>query len=88
MPPTAPDKRPRASANDVFRDYGVAAVFLIAWEIWCIYDGWFHKDYYHITFSRAMAWISAPVLVFVVVMAVSAGLTLRKQQRRQPPPGN
>ena len=88
MPPTAPDERQRASAGDVFRDYGISALFLIAWEIWCIRDGWFRPDYDHITFSRAMAWISAPILIFCLVMAISAGLTLRdnKRQLSKPPP--
>jgi hypothetical protein len=36
----------------VFRDYGIAAVALIAREIWCIRDGWCRPDYEHITFSR------------------------------------
>ena len=87
MPPTAPDERQRDSASDVFRDYGIGSLFLIAWEIWCIRDGWFRPDYDHITFSRAMAWISAPILIFCLVMAISAGLTLRreKQQRQSPP---
>ena len=76
MPSTAPDQRPRASAKDVFRDYGVGSLVLVAWEIWCIRDGWFNPGYDHITFSRAMAWISAPSLI-----------TLRNQKRQSPPPG-
>ena len=88
MPPTAPDQRPRATAAEVFFDYGIGSLFLIAWEIWCIRDGWFRPDYDHITFSRAMAWISAPILLFCLVMAISAGLTLRaeKQKRQKQPP--
>jgi len=88
MPPTAPDNRPRANANEVFRDYGVGAVFLIAWEIWCIRDGWFRPDYDHIPFSRAMAWIWAPILIYYRVMAISAVLTLQKQKRQKPPGDN
>ena len=76
----------RASANDVFRDYGIGAVFLLIWEIWCIRDGWFNPGYEHITFSRAMAWISGPVLLFCLVMASSAGLTLRREKRQPPGP--
>ena len=81
-----PPERPRASASDVFRDYGVGAAFLLVWEIWCIRDGWFNPGYEHITFSRAMAWLSAPVLLFCVVMASSAGLTLRKAKQEPPEP--
>ena len=35
-----------------------------------------------------MAWISAPILLFCLVMAISAGLTLRaeKQKRQKQPP--
>ena len=87
MPSTAPDQRPRASAKDVFRDYGVGSLVLVAWEIWCIRDGWFNPGYDHITFSRAMAWISAPILIVCLVMAISSGLTLRNQKRQSPPPG-
>lgn len=86
MPPTAPDDRQRASARDVFFDYGVGSLFLAAWEVWCIRDGWYRPDYEHITFSRAMAWISGPILIFCLIMTISAGLTLRKQARQKPPP--
>ena len=88
MSPTAPDNRARANAIDVFRDYGIGSLFLAVWEIWCIRDGWFNPGYDHITFSRAMAWISAPILIFCLVMAISAGLTLLKQKRQDPPAGN
>ena len=79
----AEPQRPRANAKDVFRDYGIAAVALIGWETWCIRDGWFHPDYEHIPFSRFMAYVSAPILIFCLVMAISAGRTLRRQK---PPP--
>jgi len=85
MPPTPPADRPRASASDVLRDYGVGSVFLAIWEIWCIRDGWFNPGYEHIPFSRAMAWISGPILIFCLVMAISAGLTLQKQKKNPPP---
>jgi len=88
MSPTAPDDHARANAIDVFRDYGIGSLFLAVWEIWCIRDGWYNPDYDHITFSRAMAWISAPILIFCLVMAISAGLTLLKQKRQDPPAGN
>ncbi|MEI8313828.1 MAG: hypothetical protein WCG79_00100 [Verrucomicrobiota bacterium] len=88
MPLTTPNDRSRASATDVFRDYGIGSLFLIVWEIWCIRDGWFNPGYDHIPFSRAMAWISAPILVFCLVMAISAGLTLQKEKRKKPPAGN
>lgn len=88
MPPTAPDKRARASADDVFRDYGAAVLFLGAFEIWCSYDGWFNEDCKSITFNRAAAFIILPFLIFSLVMAISAGLTLQKQKRQKPPAGN
>lgn len=80
----ADTERPRASAKEVFRDHGIATIALIAWEIWCINDGWFRPDYEHITFSRFMAYVSAPFLIFSSVMAISAGITLRRQKK--PPP--
>ncbi len=86
--PTTPNDRQRSNASEVFRDYGVGSLFLMAWEIWCIRDGWFNPGYEHITFSRAMAWISAPVMIYCLAMAISAGLTLRKQKRQKPPAGN
>lgn len=80
-----PPERYRANAREVFVDYGVATVALIAWEIWCIRDGWFHPDpnYEHITFSRVMAYVSVPVLIFCVVMATSAGLTMRREKKNR-----
>lgn len=88
-PPTSPSPAPsppqRAAPQEVLRDYGVATVLLLAWEIWCIRDGWFHPGYEHITFSRIMAIISAPVLIFCAVMAISAWLTLRRNRRSQSP---
>ncbi|MEI6084702.1 MAG: hypothetical protein WCS70_10415 [Verrucomicrobiota bacterium] len=87
MEDPAPVRQP-ASAGEVFRDYGIGTVFLVVWEIWCIRDGWFNPGYEHITFSRAMAWISGPFLLFCSVMATSAGLTLlkAKRQKQNPPP--
>ncbi|MCG3149231.1 MAG: hypothetical protein PCFJNLEI_02691 [Verrucomicrobiae bacterium] len=85
MDAPTPDRQ-RANAKDVLRDYGVGAIFLLIWEIWCIRDGWFHEGYEHITFSRAMAWISGPILIFCLVMATSAALTLRKLKQQPPPP--
>ena len=80
----AEPEQPRASAKEVFRDYGIATVALLGWEIWCIVDGWFRPDYEHIPFSRAMAYVSAPILLFCAVMATSAALTLRRQQKSPP----
>jgi hypothetical protein len=84
-----PAPRARASAADVFRDYGVATILLAVWQIWCIRDGWFNPGYEHITFSRLMAYISGPILLFCAVMAISAGLTLRRTKGgvSKPPPG-
>jgi hypothetical protein len=81
-----PPERYRASARDVFRDYGGGAIFLLFIEIWCIRDGWFNPDYEHIPFNRIMSYIFAPVLVFCIIMAISAGLTLRKEKQQAPPP--
>jgi hypothetical protein len=75
--------RHRLTAEEVRKKYGIGAVALLAWEIWCIYDGWFHPDYEYIGFSRFMAYISAPVLVFCIVMTVSASRALQRQ-RDQP----
>lgn len=83
--PQPPDRQ-RSSADDVFRDYGVGTIFLLIWEIWCIRDGWYNPGYEHITFSRVMAYVSAPILVFCIVMATSAGLALRRQKKSAPPP--
>jgi hypothetical protein len=75
--------RHRLTAEEVRKKYGIGAIALLAWEIWCIYDGWFHPQYEYIGFSRFMAYISAPVLAFCVIMAVSASRALQRQ-REQP----
>ena len=75
--------RRRLTAEEVRKKYGIASILLLAWEIWCIRDGWFHPQYEYIGFSRSMAYLWAPVLAFCVIMAVSASHTLRRQ-RNQP----
>lgn len=80
----ADPERARSSAQDVFRDYGISAIALLGWEIWCIRDGWFRPDYEHIPFSRFMAYLSGPFLIFCAIMAISAGFTVRRQ-KKQPP---
>jgi hypothetical protein len=85
--PQAGPQRKRLTAEGVRNKYGTAAIFLLAWEIWCIYDGWFHPQYEYIGFSRFMAYISAPVLAFCVVMAASALRAIQRQKvRTQAPP--
>jgi hypothetical protein len=79
-------QRKRLTAEEVRNKYGVAAIFLLAWEIWCIYDGWFHPQYEYIGFSRFMAYISAPVLAFCVVMSASALRAIQRQRARPRPP--
>lgn len=80
------DRQPphhRLTAEEVRKKYGIATIAFFVWEIWCIYDGWFHPQYEYIGFSRFMAYISAPALVFCVIMAVSAARALQRQ-REQP----
>jgi heme/copper-type cytochrome/quinol oxidase subunit 3 len=78
-----PERR-RPNALEVRNTHGIAAIGLLVWVIWCIRDGWFNPGYEHITFSRSMAYISTPILIFCSIMAGSAMMTLRRQQ--QPPP--
>jgi hypothetical protein len=80
--------RHRLSAEEVRNKYGTGTILLVAWEIWCIHDGWFHPDphYEYIGFSRFMAYVSFPILIFCVIMAVSALRTIqRRRQQPQPP---
>ncbi len=74
--------RQRLTAEQVRRKYGIGAILLLAWEIWCIRDGWFRPQYEYIGFSRSMAWLSAPILAFCVIMAVSASRALQRLRRR------
>jgi hypothetical protein len=77
-------ERNRPSALEVRNKYGITSIGLLVWVIWCIHDGWFHPGYEHIAFSRFMAAISIPILIFCAVMAGSAARAVRRQQ--QPPP--
>jgi hypothetical protein len=86
-PATMDDKQPlphRLTAAEVRKKYGTGALLLVTWEIWCIRDGWFHPHYEYIGFSRFMAYVSAPVLLFCIVMTVSASRALRRQQQARP----
>ena len=67
-------QRRRLTAEEVRNKYGTTAILLLTWEIWCIRDGWFHPDlhYEYIGFSRFMAYLSLPILLFCIVMATSA----------------
>lgn len=80
-PQPVPPRR-RLTAAEVRNKYGTGTILLLAWEIWCIHDGWFHPDphYEYVGFSRFMAYISFPVLAFCIVMAGSA---MRALQRRK-----
>jgi len=78
-----PPPRRRPTAEEVRKKHGIGAVLLFVWEIWCIRDGWFHPQYEYVGFSRFMAWASAPVLAFCVIMTTSASRALRRQQRRE-----
>jgi hypothetical protein len=64
----------RLTAEEVRNKYGIGGLLLLAWEVWCIHDGWFHPDphYEYIGFSRLMAYLTFPILLFCVVMATSA----------------
>jgi len=73
--------RTRPTAEEVRKKYGTIAIILFIWEIWCVRDGWFHSQYEYIRFSRFLAWASAPVLAFCVIMAASAARALRRQRR-------
>jgi len=77
-------QRRRLTAAEVRKKYGTTALLLLAWEIWCIRDGWFHSDphYEYIGFSRFMAYVSFPMLLFCVVMTASAIRAI--QRARQP----
>jgi hypothetical protein len=77
-------QRRRLTAVEVRNKYGTGALLLLAWEIWCIHDGWFHPDphYEYIGFSRFMAYVSFPILLFCIVMTTSA---LRAIQRARQP---
>ncbi len=75
--------RRRLTAEEVRQKYGIGSILLLAWEIWCIYDGWFRPQYEYVGFSRFMAYVSAPVLAFCVIMAVSAARAMRRR-RGQP----
>jgi hypothetical protein len=73
--PQLPEQqRRRLTAEEVRNKYGTTAIPLLAWEIWCIRDGWFHPDphYEYIGFSRFMACLSLPILLFCIVMTASA----------------
>jgi hypothetical protein len=73
--------RQRLTAEQVRRKYGIGSILFLVWEIWCIRDGWFRPQYEYIGFSRSMAWLSAPILVFCVIMAVSASRALQRQRQ-------
>lgn len=77
-------KRPRLSALEVRNQYGISAILLLAWVIWCIRDGWFNPGYEHIAFSRSMAYISSPIMIFCAIMAGSAARAVHRQQQQKP----
>ncbi|HXI83364.1 MAG TPA: hypothetical protein VNL17_04645 [Verrucomicrobiae bacterium] len=79
--------RRRLTAEEVRSKYGSGALLLLAWEIWCIRDGWFHPDphYEYIGFSRFMAYVSFPILLFCVVMTLSAHRAIQQNRRTGDP---
>jgi hypothetical protein len=81
-----PEQRPRPTASEVRNNYGTGTIVLLIWVMWCIRDGWFRPGYDHITFSRFMAIVSAPILIFCGIMAGSAQRTLIRQRNQQKPP--
>jgi len=75
-------QRKRLTAEEVRSKYGTGTVLFLAWEIWCIRDGWFRPGYEYIGFSRFMAYISFPILAFCVVMTASALRAIARRKSR------
>ena len=76
-------QRRRLTAEEVRSKYGSGALLLLAWEIWCIRDGWFHPDphYEYVGFSRFMAYVSLPILLFCIVMTGSAHRAIQRSRQ-------
>jgi hypothetical protein len=82
--PAQPPQRERATALEVRNKYGVTALFFLAWTTWCIRDGWFSApEYEYKTFNKIITVPSALVLLFCLVMAGSAAMTVIRQRREQ-----
>ena len=81
--PSAQQRR-RLTAEEVRGKYGTGVLLLLAWEIWCVRDGWFHPDphYEYIGFSRFMAYASFPILLFCIVMTASAIRAMQRDGRQ------
>ena len=84
-PPETP-QRPKATALEVRNKYGIYGLFLLVWTSWCVRDGWFSApEFEYKTFNKVLTVPSAVALVFCLVMAGSAALTVERQKRQQPP---
>jgi hypothetical protein len=74
-------QRRRLTAEEVRNKYGTGGLLLLVWEIWCIRDGWFHPHYEYIGFSRFMACVSFPILLFCIVMTTSAVRAIQRTRQ-------
>jgi len=87
--PESPTQRPRPSAEETFKHYGVLSLIGAAFLAWFIRDGWFNDDpkmLEHLAFNRWGSLVVGLVLAFFLVMCGSAGLTLLRQRKQKTPP--
>jgi hypothetical protein len=88
--PQPKPQRSRLTAEEVRNKYGKWVIGLLAWEVWCIRDGWFNPDphYEYRSFNHFMAYLSFPFLVFCLIMTASAMRAIQRRRAQAQPPSD
>ena len=83
-------QRPRLTAEEARKRYGIRAAIFLALMLWFGYDGWFNQDpkmLEHTGFNRIGAVLLGIGFTFFSIMAISAHrAVLRGQSQNQPKP--
>ena len=81
-PEKKPPAQPKLTAAEARKKYGIRSLILGALFCWFGYDGWFNQDpemLEHTGFNRIGAMILGVMLVYSLVMLISAALTLQRE---------
>ncbi len=90
-PEKKPPPPPKLTAAEAFRKYGIRSLILGALFCWFGYDGWFNQDpemLEHVGFNRIGASILGVMLIYSLIMFISAALTVQREKKppASPPP--
>ncbi len=83
-----PAPPPKLTAPEAFKKYGLRSLLLLGLVGWFGYDGWFNKDpkmQEHLGFNRIGTGLFGVMLLYALVMFISAAITVQREKNNPPP---